>query len=223
MKRSEINMLIKEAITFINKHQFKLPPFAFWTPEEWKSKGSEYNEIRESMLGWDITDYGLGNFYQTGLLLFTIRNGLIHKPAHKTYAEKLLIVRENQITPYHFHWKKMEDIINRGGGILCVKLYNSSPDGSTFLNTDISVSIDGRNSTAPAGTIVELKPGESITLPTGLYHKFWGKGGTVLVGEVSQVNDDRTDNRYHDKIGRFPLIEEDAPPLHLLFSEYPNL
>jgi hypothetical protein len=56
-----------------------------------------------------------------------------------------------------------------------------------------------------------------------LYHKFWAERGKgkVLIGEVSAVNDDNKDNRFHKPIGRFPTIEEDEPPLHLLCSEYP--
>ena len=67
-----------------------------------------------------------------------------------------------------------------------------------------------------------LTPGESITLYQGLYHKFYGESGkgTVLVGEVSAVNDDRTDNRFHDDVGRFPDIEEDERPEHLLTMDY---
>jgi D-lyxose ketol-isomerase len=45
----------------------------------------------------------------------------------------------------------------------------------------------------------------------------------VLLGEVSQCNDDKTDNRFHDNIGRFPDIEEDEPPYRLLCGEYPRL
>jgi hypothetical protein len=47
-----------------------------------------------------------------------------------------------------------------------------------------------------------------------------GEGGRVLVGEVSMVNDDRTDNRFFESIGRFPQIMEDEPPLHLLTMDY---
>ena len=65
-----------------------------------------------------------------------------------------------------------------------------------------------------------MTPGESITLPPNCYHKFWGAGGRVLVGEVSMVNDDSTDNRFADQEGRFPVIEEDEPPLHLLITDY---
>ncbi len=67
-----------------------------------------------------------------------------------------------------------------------------------------------------------LSPGESITLPSRLYHEFWGAGSRVLVGEVSLVNDDRTDNRFYEPVGRFPEIEEDESPLHLLVGDYPR-
>jgi hypothetical protein len=53
-----------------------------------------------------------------------------------------------------------------------------------------------------------------------LYHKFWGEDSTVLVGEVSVVNDDYTDNRFLDPIGRFPDIEEDVEPFYLLVGDY---
>ena len=77
--------------------------------------------------------------------------------------------------------------------------------------------------TVKAGGIVTLSPGESICLPDRLYHEFWGeKGkGKVLLCEVSTVNDDTTDNRFHKPVGRFPKIDEDDPPAYLLFSEYP--
>jgi len=223
MKRSELNKIMREAVEFIEKMNFKLPPFAFWSPEEWKTKGHEYDEIRDNMLGWDITDFGSGDFYKVGLLMFTIRNGNFNDKKYiKPYAEKLLIVEEEQITPYHFHWKKMEDIINRGGGNLLVKVYNSTEDGK-LADTPVKISMDGRNYMAEAGTVVRLKPGESITLPAGQYHSFWGEKGTgkVLLGEVSKVNDDRVDNRFLEEVGRFPEIEEDEEPLYLLGNEYP--
>jgi len=223
VKRSEINDLMRKAVEFTKKMGFHLPPFAFWGPKDWETKGKEYDEIRDNMLGWDITDFGSGDFYKVGLLLFTIRNGNFNDSRYtKPYCEKLLIVEEEQITPFHFHWKKMEDIINRGGGNLLIQVYNSTQD-EKLADTPVQISVDGRNYTAPAGTIVRLTPGESITLGPGVYHQFWGeKGtGTVLVGEVSKVNDDRVDNRFLDQIGRFPEIEEDEEPLYLLCNEYP--
>ena len=130
MKRSEINKIMKDAVKFMDDMNFKLPPFAFFSPEEWETKGKEYDEIRENMLGWDITDFGSGDFMKKGLFLFTVRNGNFHNREKyvKPYAEKIMIVEEGQVTPYHFHWSKMEDIINRGGGELVIKVYNSTED-----------------------------------------------------------------------------------------------
>lgn len=222
MKRSEINKIILENIEFIDKMNFKLPKFAYFSPEEWSEKGSEYDEIRENMLGWDVTDYGHGDFRNIGLFLFTIRNGNINKPG-KSYAEKLLISDEDQYSPMHFHHNKMEDIINRGGGNLIVEVYNATEDDQ-LADTDVTVYIDGHTEVVPAGTKIRLTPGESITLPQRQYHAFWAeKGfGKVLIGEVSMVNDDNVDNRFYEPQGRFPTIEEDEEPIYLLCNEYPT-
>lgn len=223
MKRSEINRIMRDAADFAREKGFLLPPFAFWSQEDWADKGEEYNELRENQLGWDITDFGSGDYTKVGLLMFTIRNGNFQRPDDKPYAEKLLIVEEGQVTPYHFHYKKMEDIINRGGGNLIVKLYNSTPD-EKFADTPVTVRMDGRRYQVPAGSEITVHPGESITLTSGMYHTFWGESGKgkILVGEVSKVNDDRVDNRFYEPVGRFPEIEEDEPPLYLLGMDYPE-
>jgi len=224
MKRSEINRIIYKEIDFLQKMHFQLPPFAFWSPVDWSSKGHEYDEIRDNMLGWDITDFGSDAYMEIGLLMFTIRNGNYKLDKYlKTYAEKLLIVEEEQITPLHFHYKKMEDIVNRCGGNLLVQVFNSSPNCEK-LQTPVLISCDGRNSEVAVGTIIRLKPGESITLPAGQYHTFWGeKGkGRVVLGEVSNVNDDTIDNHFYEPVGRFPEIDEDEAPLYLLGNEYPQ-
>lgn len=223
MKRSEINRLIVEAKEFFDEQNFRLPPFAFWTPQDWKNKGPECDEIRDNLLGWDLTDFGSGDFYNTGLLLFTLRNGNQANPKYeKPYAEKIMIVREKQVTPMHFHWSKMEDIINRGGGELVIELNKANPkNDQEFLDAPFEVTLDGVVRTFSPGEIVRLKPGESITLERYIYHRFWVEGGMTLVGEVSCVNDDSTDNRFHETIGRFPEIEEDEVPIHYLCTEYP--
>lgn len=221
MKRSEINRIIADAKDFLASHQFKLPPWAYWRPEDWKGKRQSCAEIIDNMLGWDITDFGSGNFEKCGLMLFTIRNGNLAKGDKKTYAEKAMIVRENQETPLHFHWSKMEDIINRGGGNLVLQIWGSTPD-EQLGDKPIQVQIDGvTRELEPGGTVI-LTPGESISLEQGVYHRFYGEPGKgqVLVGEVSAVNDDKSDNRFLTPVGRFPAIEEDEPPLHLLVSEY---
>ncbi len=222
MKRSEINQIMREADAFIREHRFHLPPFAYWTPQDWSTKGEEVREIVENRLGWDITDFGKGDYRNFGLFLFTIRNGNprnLETCTGKIYAEKLLIVEVNQITPLHTHWVKTEDIINRGGGKLAIQLYNAGDDGE-LADTDITVSLDGVRHTLKAGDVVRLSPGESITLPTGLYHKFGAEESKVLVGEVSMVNDDYTDNRFDKPVGRFPDVEEDEEPLYLLVNDY---
>ena len=223
MKRSEINAAIKNAKKLFADYRISLPPFVLWTPEEWKTKGSEVQEIKDNMLGWDITDFGQVDFSKIGLFLITIRNGnqLNAKKYPKPYAEKLMVVQEKQITPMHFHWNKMEDIINAGGGNLIIKLYNSTPD-EKLADTDVVVSMDGVRHTFSAGTEVRLEPGQSITLTPGLFHRFWGEEGkgTVIVREVSMCNDDSNDNCFYDPAGRFPVIEEDEAPLHLLCNEY---
>jgi hypothetical protein len=200
-----------------------LPPFAYWSPETWRTKGEETREIVDNALGWDITDFGQGDFHKRGLFLFTIRNGNVANwktLQGKLYAEKLLVVEVDQETPYHFHWKKMEDIINRGGGKLMIQLYNATPEGELDKKGDVHISMDGVVYTFKAGETVALNPGESITLVPYCYHRFWGAGSRVLVGEVSLVNDDHSDNRFLEPIGRFPTIEEDEPPLHLLVNDY---
>lgn len=222
MKRSELNAIMRDAVAFIKDMKFLLPPFAYWSPEEWATKGHDYDEIRDNMLGWDITDFGSGDYKKVGLLMFTLRNGNFNDKEKyvKPYAEKLLIVEEGQITPYHFHWSKMEDIINRGGGDLLVQVYNSD-EKEDFAMTDVPLAIDGHRYAVKAGSVVRIRPGESISIQSGMYHKFWAEGGRTLLGEVSKVNDDRVDNRFHDPVGRFPAIEEDEPALYLLGNEYP--
>jgi D-lyxose ketol-isomerase len=223
MKRSEINAIMRDADAFLKGHQFYLPPFAYWTPGGWASKGEEVGEIVDRQLGWDITDFGQGDYKKIGLFIFTIRNGTLEnlqRGQGKVYAEKILIVDAEQVTPMHFHWRKVEDIINRGGGKLVIQLYNSTEDDG-LADTDVTVSTDGVKRTVKAGDTVVLSPGESITLPARCYHKFWGAESRVLVGEVSMVNDDNVDNRFYEPVGRFPEIEEDEPPLYLLVNDYP--
>lgn len=219
MKRSEINKMILEAKEMLAGYQQPLPPFAFWTLEDWNKHQKDADEIMDCMLGWDVTDFGSGDFERVGLFLFTLRNGKEGSERYtKKYAQKYLIVRDQQVTPYHFHWSKAEDIINIGGGTLVVRLYNAD-ENEDFSDTEVTVHSDGMERKIPAGGIVRLKTGESITLKQYQYHSFWAEGDTILM-EVSDVNDDKTDNRFYEKQGRFPEIEEDEEILHKLVSDY---
>lgn len=220
MKRSEINQIMADAKAFMEERKFYLPPWAYWTLSDWKENKESAAEVTTNMLGWDITDFGSGDFGKRGLFLFTLRNGKFNVDK-KPYAEKIMIVEENQETPMHFHWAKMEDIINRGGGNLVIELYNSTPEGA-FADTPVRLKTDGvERVVAPGGKVI-LSPGESISLEQGVYHRFYGESGKgkVLVGEVSMVNDDANDNRFFETVGRFPDVDEDVVPLHLLVSDY---
>jgi len=223
MRRSALNRYITEASAFFAENRFVLPPFASWTPEDWRRLGSEAIELRTQRLGWDVTDFNSGHFESRGLTIFTLRNGLSSRPeAAKPYAEKIMLVRENQLTPFHYHARKTEDIINRGDvgtGRLVIQLYLSAKDGS-LADDPLTAVCDGiSRQVEPGGTVV-LGPGESITLPPYLYHAFHAIDGDALIGEVSSTNNDDTDNYFYEPVGRYPKVEEDEPPLRLLCTEY---
>ncbi|MCA0043644.1 D-lyxose/D-mannose family sugar isomerase [Celeribacter litoreus] len=224
MKRSTINEIIRESDAFMKSFGFTLPPFAYLSPEQLQAHVVENSPmIRDHMLGWDITDYGQGDFENLGLFLFTVRNGSAANVAQgmgPLYAEKLLISEENQISPMHHHIKKTEDIINRGGATLVLELWTRGDEGGLDPNAPVEVMTDGQKRVLKAGEHLALAPGESVTLEPWHWHAFWGEGGRALIGEVSNVNDDRTDNIFRDPIGRFSTIEEDTAPLHLLVSDY---
>jgi D-lyxose ketol-isomerase len=221
MKRSRINEIIREGDAFIRSFGYIMPPFAYWSPQELKSRRPE--GIVDARLGWDITDYGQGKFDELGLFLFTVRNGRAEDLSRGTgmlYAEKIMISRKEQLSPMHRHVVKAEDIINRGGGTLVLELFMPASDGGIDREAEVVVPTDGVIRKLPAGGLLKLDPGESVTLLPGVWHAFWGEGGDVLIGEVSTVNDDLTDNIFADPIGRFSNIEEDEPPLRLLVSDY---
>ncbi len=132
------------------------------------------------------------------------------------------MLQEGQYSPMHFHWNKMEDIINRGGGTIRIQVYNASAN-EYFAQSDVRVTKDGRSYEVPAGSMVLLAPGESITVYPYMYHDFSvvPRSGDVLLGEVTMVNDDKNDNRFYKPLSRFSHIEEDEAPYRLLCNEYP--
>ncbi len=224
MQRSQINEILLEGDRFIRSFGYVMPPFAYWTPEELRQRVSEdAGSIRTARLGWDITDYGQGKFDELGLFLFTVRNGSVDDlkaGRGMLYAEKIMISRKDQISPMHTHALKAEDIINRGGGKLVIELFSSTPDGKIDREAPVEVMTDGVLRKLNAGDKLSLSPGESVTLLPGQWHAFWGEGDDVLIGEVSTVNDDLTDNIFAEPIGRFSTIGEDVDPVHLLVSDY---
>ena len=222
MKRSEINAAIRLAEATLAAHRFHLPPFAAWPPEQWRQTSPEFERLHANGLGWDISDFGAGDFRNYGAVLFTLRNGNHREPEKGTpYAEKVIILQPGQRLPLHYHESKTEDIINRGGGILMMELYNSLADGSVDRDSAVDVYCDSVPRTVPAGEPFDLGPGASITLTPRLYHRFWAsaEAGVLVCGEVSTVNDDNTDNIFAEPVARFAQIEEDEPPLRVLCNE----
>jgi len=225
MKRSRINEIMAQADEVIRSHGFTLPPFAYWKPEEFTVRETVARHVIDTRCGWDITDYGNGDFDRMGLFLFTLRNGLqsdLAKGGGMCYAEKLLISRRDQLSPMHTHVLKAEDIINRGGATLIVELFGSDDAGGFAVDRGGVVLLDGIRHNYRPGEKLRLAPGESVTLRPGDWHAFWGEGGDVLIGEVSTVNDDESDNIFCEPIGRFADVEEDVAPTHLLVSDYPK-
>ncbi|MDT3251838.1 D-lyxose/D-mannose family sugar isomerase [Serratia sp. root2] len=223
MNRSAVNRILQQTQHFFARFDVHLPPFAHFSPSAWRQRDREsWQEVFDLKLGWDVTAFGGDDFAHHGLTLFTLRNGSPGgQPYVKCYAEKIMHCREAQVTPMHFHWRKREDIINRGGGNLIVELHNADAD-ERLADGAVTVTLDGCRQTHAAGSRLRLAPGESICLTPGIYHSFWGEEGfgDVLVGEVSTVNDDDNDNRFLTPLSRFGQITEDQPPQWLLCNEY---
>lgn len=226
MKRSLLNTIIARAEEDFGRAGFYLPAFGTWSAEDWRGGQRNAGSIQGCGLGWDVTDFGGGRFEEEGLLLFTVRNGILGstEAGNRPYAEKIMISRQDQMTPLHRHIHKVEDIINRfplsPNARLAIRLNGMRDDGSVDEESSLVAHLDGEAREVAAGTVLLLAPGESITLFPGTYHAFWGEGGAVVVGEVSTVNDDKADNIFASPLARFTSIEEDAIPYRLLVNDY---
>jgi D-lyxose ketol-isomerase len=171
-------------------------------------------------MGWDVTDFGKGEFEKKGITLFCIRNGIQGNNDDKPYAEKLLFMKEGQEIPFHSHKVKLEDIINRGGGELVIEFLEIDSN-RIEKNSKIKVLVDGETvSIAPREPLI-LRRGQSVTVERNIYHKFYSAEGSgmVMAGEVSQVNDDNKDNYFLESVGRFSLVDEDEEAIHPLWNE----
>lgn len=225
MKRSEIEQAIAWAKGFLSRSGMALPMFADWTLRDWQAHGREAGTLIRTMRGWDVTTFGHDDFNRMGAVLFTIRNGLPDGSCGCPYAEKLILMKEGQVLPNHYHLQKTEDIINRAGGVLLIRVWNSLPDGSVDRKGDVRILTDGLERWVPAGTDVEITRGNSMTIYPGLYHLFTPKPGCgdLIVGEVSSINDDRTDNYFEEFRPRFIPVEEDCEIRTPLCNEYETL
>ena len=224
MKRSVVNQLQRDALALFTEYRFSLPLFARWSEAEWRAHPAAAAYCGAHQMGWDLTDFGSGRFEERGLTIFCVRNGLQAVAEEKPYAEKLLVVCESQETPLHRHQIKMEDIIVRGGGNLMMELRNMSGSGG-LADTPVNLMVDGIEHRLAPGEPFRLMPGQSATITRNLWHRFYGEPGkgAVFVGEVSQVNDDLTDNYFAERVGRFAEVEEDEPKLFPFWNELASL
>jgi D-lyxose ketol-isomerase len=190
VKRSEINALVRDATRAFESHGWTLPP----------------NPL------WDVTDFGLGNWREHGLVLVN----LCEEPE---YCEKLMYAKKGMVTPAHTHAKKKEDIISRWG-TLRVQVWKGKPDVAGTQPFQVQVNRQMRD--VRSGDEIVLSAGERVTLVPGIYHAFQSDSDECVIGEVSTANDDLHDNFFaNPDIGRFPGIDEDEPAIVKLVSDRP--
>ncbi|MDR1432010.1 MAG: D-lyxose/D-mannose family sugar isomerase [Propionibacteriaceae bacterium] len=229
MKRSAMDEAVSGALDYAAVRQFELPAFAYWGRQDWLDRVEMLIPTLERGLGWDVTDFGSGDFAAYGLTLCTLRNGTLSERdagIGQTFAEKVMLVRVDQETPFHLHNFKTEDIINRGGGVLRVEIYPAAHTAAGQVELgggQVTTLVDGIQRVVAAGKAVDLAPGQSIQVPRGCLHRFWAVRVPVLAAEVSCVNDDLEDNLFLMPGPRYPQIEEDSPARFLLVAEYEEL
>ena len=226
MKRSQINAAIEHAQAVLQKHDIRLPEYAYWTPDQWHKAGPECRRVMLNALGWAVTDFGQGDFDRIGITMFDVRNGTRTHPDEGTpYGEKVFVLKPGQRLPFHFHWNKTEDIINRAGGRLMIQVYNANDDETMDEKSSGVVHCDGIAKSFEAGQIFAIPQGGSLTITPRLYHRFWADeaAGVLVGGEISTISVPKTDNRFGENARRFVPIDEDVPPTFLMNIDYPAL
>ncbi len=172
MRRSDINRQIEFAKGFAASHARVLPEWADWSIGDYEGRADVASYLHERHMGWDITDFGSGDFARRGLVLFCLRNGIQGRSHERPYAEKMLVVNEGQETPFHHHKVKLEDIINCAGGNLMIEFINPS-----HIDEPITVRSDGIPIALAAREPLRLRPGQSVTVERGIAHRFYGEPG----------------------------------------------
>ncbi|MBI5706696.1 MAG: D-lyxose/D-mannose family sugar isomerase [Armatimonadetes bacterium] len=135
MKRSDINLLARQARACFEAHGWALPP----QPR------------------WDVCDFGMGDVWSKGLLLIN----LAEEPE---YCEKLMYQRRGMVCLAHTHKVKKEDIICRWGE-LAITVWPGHPreshsgDFSVNVNAQPRTCRPGERIVLEAGERVTLVPG----------------------------------------------------------------
>ena len=219
MKRSTVNAAMRHATATFARFATVPPPWATRSPAEWTAHPEQARFCAEHGMGWIISDFGSGDFARRGIILLVTRNGILGRPGERVYAEKLIVMRDGQEAPFHYHRTKIEDMVVRGGGALGIDLVDVDRAGQP-IKAPVRVLVDGAARTVAARAPVVLQPGESLTLPPLQAHRFYAVPGSgdVLAGEISEINDDLTDNYFLEPFSAAPM-EEDEPPFYPLWRD----
>jgi D-lyxose ketol-isomerase len=178
MKQSEVDSLIKDASLFFAKHSWFLPPGFLW----------------------DVTDFGLNDIYNFGLVLVNLCN-------EKEYCEKIMYAKAGMTTPAHYHKSKKEDIICRVGGL---NIFFYCKDSMHHCNLHkLKIKKNNKFIEISCCDTVYLSEGERITIDPYISHAFTAMSSEVILGEVSTYNDDMNDNFFLESADRFPVVERD--------------
>ena len=105
----------------------------------------------------------------------------------------------------------MEDIIDRGGGNLCLRLFHSTKDEALDEISPVDVKIDSVERIYQPGENLALHNDESLCLTPHCYREFWAEEGDALAGEVSMVNDDNRENRFLEVKGAVQRSKKTCP------------
>jgi D-lyxose ketol-isomerase len=215
MKRSQINAALQAARDLLARCQWDLPEWADWSEAEHAANPAVSACLYAQELGWDVTDFGQGDFEARGVTSFCIRNGEPALLSNQPGCEHLHFVADGQIWPFHAHKAKREEITVRCGGNLMVAF---TRHGSF---EDAPVWIDGSPINDPYSRFIRLSPGQSISIPCGLQHSLWSEpnSGPTLFSETSTSRNDRSDSFFLEEQTRFLPIDEDQPKLLPLWHE----
>ena len=220
MQRSRINTLLADAEDFLAACRVALPPFAFWTPDEFERRVRDGHErLVAAGMGWLVSDFGLDDFAADGVVGFCSCSGTDQQDG-RTYAERHLVLREGQRIPHRFHRRRCKDLINCGPGNLCLCLHRTNPDDGLDETANVQVQVDGLTRKLAPGARLVLRPGERALIEPVIFHQCRAEQDDLVAREVSSATDEESDTLFLPQVGLAAAIEEDEMPRRLLVSDY---
>lgn len=146
----------------------------------------------------EVTDLGLGEFYTTGLVLFTYVN-------NEAYCAKELVLFSNQTCPEHRHppvagsLGKMETFRCRQGKVWLYVEGRAASDPGTKPPEDSKQYYTVFHE-------IELDPGEQYTIMPNTWHWFKAGAEGAIVSEFSTTSRDESDEFTDPRVNRVPVI-----------------